>query len=115
MTGIQLVVGGLAVWRLSHALVKEDGPRMSFMRLRASLAGRQKRAGGLFDLFSCVYCLSVWIGLLAALGPARDLFSWIGYALAFSGFAMIIERLWNLRPDYGKINQGVIYDSQKPQ
>jgi hypothetical protein len=91
MSFITLIIGGLAVWRLSHALVKENGPLMVFARLRARLAARQKRSGGLFDLISCVYCVSVWIGLIAALWPSHDLSHWIGYGLAFSGIAMLLE------------------------
>lgn len=95
MTPTALIIGGLAVWRLSHALVKENGPLMVFARLRARFARNQKRSGGLFDMFSCVYCISMWISLLAALWLAGDAFHWVGYALAFSGEAMLLELLFN--------------------
>jgi hypothetical protein len=91
MTLLTLVVGSLAVWRLSHALVKESGPLMVFARLRARLASHQERSGGLFDVISCVYCLSFWVGLIASLWVAGDVFEWFVYGLAFSAIAMIIE------------------------
>ncbi len=94
MTPEQIIIGSLAVWRLSHALVKENGPRDWFVRYRARLARKQKRSGGLFDLFSCVYCLSFWIGLIAALSASDTFVQWFGYALAFSGSSMILEVLF---------------------
>lgn len=99
MTVETLIVGGLAVWRLSHALVKEQGPRDWFIRLRARAATRQKRSGGLFDLLSCVYCISVWIGLVASLFVSTTFLNWIGYAFAFSGLAMLLEAFFSKQTD----------------
>lgn len=93
MNAVTLVIGGLITWRVSHMLVKEAGPLMSFARLRAFLASNQKRSGGLFDLISCVYCTSMYIGLVAALWVSGDVFHKIGYALAFSAIATLIEAL----------------------
>lgn len=95
MTPLAFIIGSLAVWRLSHGLVKENGPLMLFARLRARLARSQKRSGGFFDLFSCVYCISFWIGLGASLFVAYSFFSWIGYAFAFSGVAMLLESFFS--------------------
>lgn len=97
MTPLTLIVGGLAVWRLSHMIVKENGPLMVFTRLRAFLGRTQKRSGGLFDMISCVYCISFWIGLLAALWVAPTLFHVIGYGLAFSGVATLLEAYMSSR------------------
>lgn len=91
MTILTLIIGGLAVWRISHALVKEKGPLDMFIRFRARLAAHQKRSGGFFDLFSCVYCVSVWTGLVASAFASHDFFHWIGYAFAFSGIAVLLE------------------------
>ena len=94
MTPLVFIVGSLAVWRVSHALVKEKGPLDIFVRLRARLASSQKRSGGLFDLFSCVYCLSVWVGLVAALSVSESAAQWLGYAFAFSAVSMLLEKLF---------------------
>lgn len=90
MTLPEILIGGLAVWRLSHALVKESGPLMMFARLRARAARTQKRSGGFFDMLSCVYCISFWIALVVALYNATDAFHWLGNALAMSAVATII-------------------------
>lgn len=99
MNLLTLLIGGLATWRLSHAIVKEAGPLMCFMRLRARLARIQKRSGGFFDAVSCVYCLSFWIGLIAALFASSEIFHIIGYALAFSAIASIIEAVLANNPN----------------
>lgn len=90
MTLIELVMGGLVVWRLSHLLVKENGPLMIFARLRAQLASSQKRSGGLFDMISCTQCTSLWIGLIASLWVSHDIFTWAVYGLAFSAISMLL-------------------------
>lgn len=71
--------------------VKEAGPLGIFSRLRAYLASKQKRSGGLFDMVSCVSCASIYIGSVTAVGAAGSVLVWIWYTLAFSAGAMIIE------------------------
>ena len=97
MTPLAFIVASLAIWRLSYAIVKENGPLMVFARLRARLAASQKRSGGLFDLISCIYCVSFWIGLVGSLIVSNNVFEWVGYGLAFSAVAVLIERLTNAK------------------
>lgn len=94
MTGLEFIISGFAVWRLAHAVVKENGPLMVFARFRAYLAKRQKRSGGMFDLISCVYCTSFWVALFAAMWAAQSLVELIWYALALSGAATLLEALF---------------------
>lgn len=82
-----LLLGVLAVWRITHLLQAEDGPWDVVVRLRA-------RAGDGFwgALMDCFYCLSLWIAL-----PFALLFGagWIEQALlwpALSGGAILLER-----------------------
>lgn len=84
----------LIVWRVSHALVKERGPLDVFSRLRAMLAMRQKRMGGLFDMVSCVACVSVYIAAVTALWLAGDVLTWIWYTLALSAIATFLEQIY---------------------
>ena len=97
MTPLAFIIASLAIWRLSYAIVKENGPLMVFARLRARLAASQKRSGGLFDLISCIYCVSFWIGLVGSLIVLNNVFEWVGYGLAFSAVAVLIERLTNAK------------------
>ncbi len=83
-----LVLGILAVWRISHLLHAEDGPWDLLVWLR-------RRAGEGFwgKLLDCFYCLSVWIALPFAFtigdGWTERFVLWP----AFSAGAIVIERL----------------------
>src|ERR1035438_7929939 len=72
MRAYSLVLGILAVWRVTHLLNGEDGPWEIFVRLR-KLAG----AGFWGELLDCFYCLSLWISLPFAtlLSPCCLLYS----------------------------------------
>jgi hypothetical protein len=91
MIGLNLVavlLSVLAVWRVTHLLVAEDGPWNVFARLRHASA--TLRLGRLTD---CFYCASVWIAIPFALLISRD---WRMAAVcipALSGGAIVLERL----------------------
>lgn len=82
-----LLIGVLAVWRITHLLAAEDGPGDIFVRLRR-LAG-----GGFFgSLLDCFYCLSLWVAIpfawvLGSVWVERGLL-WFG----LSGGAILLER-----------------------
>lgn len=95
MTPLTFLIASLAVWRLSYGMVHENGPLMVFARLRARLARTQKRSGGLFDMISCIRCLSVWIGLVGALFVSNSVLEVIPYAFAFSGAAALLDKLYS--------------------
>lgn len=83
-----LTLGGLAIWRLTHLLVAEDGPWDLFVRLR-----RAAGTGVLGELLDCFYCLSLWIAaplayLIGGSWPERALL-WP----ALSALACALERL----------------------
>lgn len=82
-----LVVGVLAVWRLTHLLWNEDGPGDIFVKLRRLARG--DFAGRLLD---CFYCLSLWVAAPFALLFARSLADWVLLWLGLSGGAILLER-----------------------
>jgi hypothetical protein len=83
-----LTLGTLAVFRLTHLLVAEDGPARILDRFR-------RRAGGwgLGGLVECFYCSSLWV--------AAPFAWWIGEGawergllwLALSAGAIVVERV----------------------
>ena len=89
---------GLAAWRLASLFANEDGPWLVFKRLRQKAEQwcnkyRFCRDLGVYDLFSCEWCNSVWIGAVLTL-----LYLWIGETvlylalpLALSTVAIIIK------------------------
>lgn len=82
----KLVVAGLATWRLSSLLLYESGPLGVFMHLR-SLAAQTSFTT---QLFSCMYCMSVWVGLLCAVLLVTDW--WLSLLpFALSAVAILVD------------------------
>jgi hypothetical protein len=83
-----LLIGSLAVWRITHLFQAEDGPWHAFVRLRR-LAG----SGSLGALLDCFYCLSLWIAAPIAYGLQESWKEWLLLWPALSGAAILLERL----------------------
>lgn len=85
-----LLLGALAVWRITHLLQAEDGPWDVVVRLRA-WAG-DSPVGRAMD---CFYCLSLWIALPCALLLGAAGAGWLEQLLlwpALSAAAILLER-----------------------
>lgn len=82
-----LILGVLAVWRISYLLASESGPWNAMELVRHQLGN-----GFLRELLSCLYCVSVWVALPFAflLGESwkQRLMLWP----ALSAGAIIVER-----------------------
>jgi hypothetical protein len=95
MRSYRLLLGVLAVWRITHLLHAEDGPWDLVVRLRL-------RAGEGFwgQLLDCFYCLSVWIAAPPALllgdRPGERILMWP----ALSAGAILLERVTD--PGHGE-------------
>ncbi len=86
---LRAVLAAMAVYRLARLLVMDDGP---FGLLRRARDGAAIRGGDIrlwetvAELYSCTYCLGVWLAALGAAlvarpTPAGDLFLlWMGLA-----------------------------------
>jgi hypothetical protein len=88
MTFTSFVLGGLAVWRVSHLVVREDGPWRVFATLR-----RRAESTMWGELFSCIYCMSLWVAALVAFALGEV---WLERVLAWpalSGAALIVDRI----------------------
>jgi hypothetical protein len=77
-----LVIGVLAVWRLTHLLFAEDDPFGVLAWLR--------RVGGKF--FDCFYCLSLWVAALLAIALGDNWAERLLLIPALSGGAILAER-----------------------
>lgn len=85
---LRLVLLGLATWRLSSLLVHERGPFDVFGRIRhATGADRVGEMGEIQELFSCVWCMSIWVGLFLYVVRIPLLL----YVLAASTIAILID------------------------
>lgn len=85
---IRFLLCALAVWRLTHLLVAEDGPWDLVFRLR-KLFGNSV-AGKAMD---CFYCCSIWMAIpFAFIITSHWLDGIIGW-LSLSGAACLLEQL----------------------
>lgn len=88
-----LFIVGLAAWRLAHMLMVERGPFDIFTRLR-ELYGvkhdanedRMPYAWPENSIFLCIYCMSIWTGLVFAVLPW-----WLSIPFAVSGIAILFD------------------------
>ena len=88
-----LFTNTLATWRLTRLLHNERGPYALLDRLR-DIAGVEYTSSGapygtneLAKALCCLWCLSVWVGLVIALVTRR---AWVE-AFAYSAGALLIE------------------------
>lgn len=101
MTILQGIVLALAAWRLSSLFVAESGPFKVFQRIREAV-GIQHDADGhiavapetlLAGILGCVWCLSLYIGVIVALcallWPVVTF--WLALPLALSAAAIWID------------------------
>lgn len=98
---IALVVASLATWRLSSLLAREDGPWMIFAIFRRIIGVKydalSRPFGGniVAEGVICIWCNSVWIGLLLTviyviIGKAL---LWLILPFALSAIAIIVDEL----------------------
>lgn len=97
---LRLVVYFLATWRISSLIVHEKGPGGLFLHLR-ELAGITHDEDGkaaiipetfLGELFTCVWCSSIWIGIVwvvfEALFPQPAFYCGLVFALSAGAIVM---------------------------
>jgi hypothetical protein len=81
----------LAAWRLASLVANEDGPWMIFKRLRRRAEQwcqkyRFCNELGLYELFSCEWCNSIWIGAGLTL-----LYLWIGESILYIALPLALS------------------------
>lgn len=96
MTILDVIVIGLATWRISSLLVHERGPYNVFVHLRNAVGVEHdvdlvpERANNVVaEIFSCVWCMSIWVGL--ALWGVWEIEPKVVYVIAILAIAPIVE------------------------
>ena len=82
-----LVLGALAVWRITHLLAEEDGPWDLVLRLRKAVGN-----GFWGHLMDCFNCISLWVALPLAFGISNGWRERLLLWPALSGAAILLER-----------------------
>jgi hypothetical protein len=101
MTPLEFVVYCLATWRISSLLVNEAGPFDVFVKIREAFGIKHNEKvpyeypdAFFAQLLSCVWCVSVWVGIFMTLAwifiPSVSFL--VCLPLAFSAGAIIAER-----------------------
>lgn len=94
---MSLLLVALATYRLSYALVAENGPANVFMRWRSFVYSKVGHDHWFYDGVTCVLCLSFWLSWLVAM-----LLPWAGFrqyalhSLSAAAVCLIIHKviLW---------------------
>lgn len=89
MTLEAFIIAGLATWRISHALLFEDGMFDICTRVRSAIANENSRF--FVGLFSCIYCMSFWIGMLTSVIVLSG-FTFVLCPFAVSSAAILMNR-----------------------
>jgi hypothetical protein len=104
MTLVDLLVLSLAAWRIANLIVddSEDGPFDILPRIRHLLGIRYDSKGRMCSVgeppiyrelgraVSCMWCLSLWIGLLLALIP--EPFRVVLWPFAISAGVLLVDK-----------------------
>jgi len=100
ITLTNLIIYGLAIWRISNLFISERGPFSIFLWIRERFGFTHDEDGivvkipnGFFgDTFSCVWCLSMWVGFFFSFfwlySPYWSLVTSVSFA--FSAIAIVI-------------------------
>lgn len=87
VTWLEVAVAAVAVWRVTHLLVHEDGPGGGVARLRGFLTALP---GG--SPLDCFLCASVWVALAPGIVLGEGLTDRLLLISALSGIAILVER-----------------------
>ncbi len=100
---LEVILFGLATWRISSLIVHEDGPWSVFRKLRER-AGIVHDEGGeilvvpekfLAGVLSCVWCSSIWVaaGLMLAWLLLPMFIGLFAAVMVFSAVAILMEKV----------------------
>jgi len=106
----RFLIAALFTWRVTHFLASEDGPWDVGLRLR-----RAAGASSIGHLLDCFYCLSIWIGLPAALLVSGDVINFALVWPALSGAAILLERSTAGERDRSEIPQAQFEEDERKE
>ena len=92
---IEFIVLSLATWRISNLLMFEEAPFNILGRFRNLIGVKETYddsklwEGFISGLFSCMYCFSMWVGLILAISIYNNFI--LGFGLSAS--AVLIEAI----------------------
>lgn len=98
MSPLDLLIAALATWRITHMLLYENGPFRTFRYMREALGveysefDEDKIISFRYEITTCIWCLSMWVGAGVALGLSLlPWFVWVLLPYAFSAVSVTIN------------------------
>ena len=90
---VAVIIGGIAVWRITYMLQQETGPNAIFEKLRSKVWAMENKDGGFREGFFCFKCHSIWQALIFILlyFLAQPVFWFLAGFLALSALAIFIN------------------------
>lgn len=97
---LNLIILGLATWRISSLLVNEKGPGNIFIRIRELTGIQHDNFGDPYmiperffsQVLSCVWCCSVWVAMaFTVIYKLIPFWEVIAYPFALSAIAVTIQ------------------------
>lgn len=100
------ILSSLAVWRITHMFLEEAGPFNIFGKIEQKLYKMKHKDGGIRNLLTCFYCLSIYISLPFSIYLSKNIFEFIVFTLSLSTISIFIESLMDKnktdREKYGR-------------
>lgn len=100
MSVLTIILGALATWRVAHILIYENGPFQIFRRIRIKsgvvyVTDTDEVFSYKYELFICLWCASVWVGLVTTLLMLLwpQIAPWIFMPFALSTLAILLDRI----------------------
>jgi len=88
MDWFRFTLGAIAIWRITHLFIVEDGPWGVIARVRRITA-----TGFLRSLLDCFYCLSLWVAIPFAVLLGHSTSDRLLLWPALSGASILLENL----------------------
>lgn len=97
---MDFIILSLAIWRISNLLIEESGPYAILELFRYQLGIRYNEqnvtyaTNELAELFTCHFCLSVWLGIFVAISYYfyPTLTYWLCLPFALSALALVVNK-----------------------
>jgi len=80
----------LAVWRIGHMILDENGPFNVFGKLANYTDKLKYKDGGLKQLLNCFYCMSVYLSIPFSIYLANNVLEFFIYVLAMSALSIFL-------------------------
>lgn len=84
------ILSCLAVFRITYMIINENGPYNIFGKLSYYIKSKRYKDGGIVQLFTCFYCLSIYISIPFSILLSNSILEFILYTLSLSTVSIFL-------------------------